>query len=136
MFRRRRKNSARWSACASLVMSYHHTAKYTFSSAIDDGAMDTKLIAIEKRSGPFRNVLQRVMRMVPDRDKHDKRLLRMLAFRVINDGEAETTSYLIRNIRHFIRQPTSTSFYDFLMDGNNKDFPPTAPLNGGPPGAA
>ncbi len=98
--------------------------------------MKSKLIAIERRSGPFRIILQRVMRMVPDRDKRDKRLERMLAFRVINDGEAETTSYLIRNIRHFIRQPTAASFYDFLMDGKDKDFPPTSPLNGGPPGAA
>ncbi len=98
--------------------------------------MDPKLITIEKRTGPFRISFQRVMRMVPDRDKHDKRLQRMLAFRLIHDGEAETTSYLIRNIRHFIRQPDTESFYDFLMDGKNKEFPPTSPPNGGPPGAA
>ncbi|MDJ0889448.1 MAG: hypothetical protein QNI89_19280 [Desulfobacterales bacterium] len=98
--------------------------------------MDTKLIAIEKRSGPFRTIFQRVMRMVPDRDKNDKRLQRMLAFRLINDGEAETTAYLIRNIRHFIRRPEPMSFYDFLRDGKKQDFPPTSPPNGGPQGAA
>ena len=98
--------------------------------------MNAKLIAIEKRAGPFKMVLQRVMRMVPDRDKSDKRLQRMLAFRLINDGEAETTSYLIRNIRHFVHQPGPVSFYDFLMDGKDKDFPPRSPSDGGPPGAA
>ena len=98
--------------------------------------MVTKLIAIENRSGPFRTVFQRIMRMVPDRDKNDKRLQRMLAFRLINDGEAETTAFLIRNIRHFIRQPGPISFYDFLKDPNKNEFPPTRPPNGGPPGAA
>ncbi len=98
--------------------------------------MDTKLITIEKRTGPFRAVFQRVMRMVPDRDKGDKRLQRMLAFRLINDGEAETTAYLIRNIRHFIRQPKPISFYDFLRDGRVDEFPPIRPPNGGPQGAA
>lgn len=99
--------------------------------------MNPKLIAIENRSGAFRLVFQRVMRMVPERDKRDKRLQRMLAFRLINDGEAATASYLIRNIRHFVRQPSPKCFYDFLVDGKDKDFPPAPPpKDGGPPGAA
>lgn len=99
--------------------------------------MNPKLIAIETRSGPFRMIFQRVMRMVPDRDKNDKRLQRMLAFRLINDGEAATATYLIRNIRHFVHQPSPKNFYDYLMDGKDKDFPPSpTPTDGGPPGAA
>ena len=98
--------------------------------------MDNKLIAIEDRTGPFQIVFQRVMRMVPDRDKADKRLQRLLAFRIINDGEAATTSYLIRQIRHFVRLPAPKCFYDFLIDGEDHDFPPAPPLNDGPPGAA
>lgn len=99
--------------------------------------MNPKLIAIENRSGVFQLIFQRVMRMVPDRDKGDKRLQRMLAFRLISDGEAATASYLIRNIRHFVRQPNPKRFYDFLMDGKDKEFPPSpAPIDGGPPGAA
>ena len=107
-----------------------------FAFATTGNPMDTKLITIENRSGPFRPIFQRVMRMVPDRDKNDKRLQRMLAFRLINDGEAETTAYLVRNIRHFIRRPDPISFFDFLRDGRNKDFLPTRSPNGGPPGAA
>lgn len=98
--------------------------------------MNSKLIAIEKRSGPFRIIFQRVMRMVPDRDKDDKRLQRLLAFRLINDGEAATTAYLIRQIRHFVHLPGPKRFYDFLMDGEDHDFPPSPSLDGGPPGAA
>ena len=98
--------------------------------------MNSKLIAIENRSGPFRMVFQRVLRMVPERDQSDKRLQRMLAFRLINDGEAATASYLIRNIRYFVRLPAPKNFYDFLIDAQDHDFPPTTPLDGGPPGAA
>ncbi|MDJ0666277.1 MAG: hypothetical protein QNJ61_03340 [Desulfobacterales bacterium] len=98
--------------------------------------MAPKLIAIEDRSGPFRMVFQRVMRMVPDRDKNDKRLQRMLAFRVINDGEAATASYLIRKIRFFVHLPGPKSFYEFLVDGEDHEFPPIPPLDGDPPGAA
>jgi hypothetical protein len=100
--------------------------------------MDTKLITIENRSGAFRLVFQRVMRMVPDRDKGDKRLQRLLAFRLINDGEAATASYLIRNIRHFVRQTTPRkNFYDFLVGGRDRGFPPaTGSVDGDPPGAA
>jgi hypothetical protein len=127
--------AGRRAACASLAMSYHSLTKGVVSQSVIS-LMNTKLIAIEKRSGPFRAIFQRVMRMVPDRDKEDKRLQRMLAFRLINDGEAETTAYLIRNIRHFIRRPDPLSFYDFLRNGKDKDFPPIHPPNGGPPGAA
>jgi hypothetical protein len=98
--------------------------------------MAPKLIALENRSGPFRMVFQRVMRMVPDRDKNDKRLQRMLAFRVINDGEAATASFLIRKIRFFVHLPAPKSFYEFLVDGEDHEFPPSPPLDGDPPGAA
>ena len=98
--------------------------------------MTPKLIAIENRSGPFRMVFQRVMRMVPDRDKNDKRLQRMLAFRIINDGEAATASYLIRKIRFFVHLPAPKSFYEFLVDGKDHEFPPPPPVDGDPPGAA
>jgi hypothetical protein len=99
--------------------------------------MHPKLIAIENRSGPFRMIFQRVMRMVPDRDQSDKRLQRLLAFRLINDGEAATASYLIRHIRHFVHQPSPKKFYDYLMEGKANDFPPSpTPTDGDPPGAA
>ena len=36
--------------------------------------MSDKLITIEDQDGPFQVVFQRILRMVPDRDKNDKNL--------------------------------------------------------------
>ncbi|MBL0712596.1 MAG: hypothetical protein JJV98_02740 [Desulfosarcina sp.] len=95
--------------------------------------MNSKIIAIENRSGAFQMVFQRVIRMVPDRDKGDKRLQRMLAFRLQSDGEAATAAYLIRNIRHFVRLSAPPSFYDFLLNSIDKEFPPLFPRDSDPP---
>jgi hypothetical protein len=80
-------------------------------------AMDDNIITVENRPGMPPFVLQRVLRMVPDRDKNDKRLQRLLAFRLHNDGEAATCEYLMHHIRRYIRYPERRSFYDFLLQG-------------------
>ena len=49
--------------------------------------MSDKLITLEEQGGPFQAVFQRILRMVPDRDKNDKSLQRLLAFRLKIDGE-------------------------------------------------
>jgi hypothetical protein len=78
--------------------------------------MSEKLIIIEEQDGPFQNVFQRIMRMVPDRDKNDKNLQRLLAFRLRIDGEAALSEYLIRKIRETIRCAYTGSLYNFLKD--------------------
>ena len=78
--------------------------------------MSDKLIAIEEQEGPFKSVFQRIMRMVPDRDKNDKNLQRLLAFRLRIDGEAVLSEYLIRKIRETIRCAYTGSLYNFLKD--------------------
>ena len=78
--------------------------------------MSDKVIAIEEKDGPFQIMLQRIMRMVPDRDKNDKNLQRLLAFRLRIDGEAALSEYLIRKIREVIRCAYPGSLYDFLKD--------------------
>ncbi len=80
------------------------------------GIMSDKLIALEEQDGPFRNVFQRFMRMVPDRDKNDKNLQRLLAFRLRIDGEAALNEYLIRKIRETIKCAYTGSLYDFLKN--------------------
>ncbi len=77
---------------------------------------DNKLIAIEEQDGPFQTVFQRIMRMVPDRDKNDKNLQRLLAFRLRIDGEAALNEYLIRKIRETIKCAYTGSLYDFLKN--------------------
>lgn len=80
------------------------------------GIMSDKLIALEEQEGPFRNVFQRFMRMVPDRDKNDKNLQRLLAFRLRIDGEAALNEYLIHKIRETIKCAYTGSLYDFLKN--------------------
>ena len=78
--------------------------------------MSDKLITIEEQNGPFKAVLQRIMRMVPERDKNDKNLQRLLAFRLRIDGEAALSEYLIRKIRETIKCAYTGSLYEFLKD--------------------
>ncbi|NNL77169.1 MAG: hypothetical protein HKO68_12610 [Desulfobacterales bacterium] len=78
--------------------------------------MSYKLITIENADGPFQMVFQRIMRMVPDRDKDDKNLQRLLAFRLKIDGEAALSEYLIRKIRETIKCAYTGSLYDFLKN--------------------
>ena len=78
--------------------------------------MSDKLITIEEQSGPFQTVFRRIMRMVPDRDKNDKNLQRLLAFRLKLDGEAVLSEFLIRKIRETIKCAYTGSLYDFLKD--------------------
>lgn len=76
--------------------------------------MTDNIIALEKRDGPFQAVFQRILRMVPDRDKADKNLQRLLAFRLQVDGEAQTTEYLMAHIRDYIQCAYSEGLYTFL----------------------
>jgi hypothetical protein len=78
--------------------------------------MPEKVIAIEKLDGPYQNIFLKTMRMVPDRDKNDKKLQRLIAFRLRTDGEAATREYLINKIRDAIQCGYTGSFYNFLKD--------------------
>jgi hypothetical protein len=78
--------------------------------------MDDKIISIETAEGPYRLVLKRIWRMVPDRDQDDLDLKRLLAFRVRVDGEAGTSEYLMRKIRDMIQCSYKGRLFDFLKD--------------------
>jgi hypothetical protein len=80
--------------------------------------MDDKIISIESAEGPHQLVLKRIWRMVPDRDKEDLDLKRLLAFRVRLDGEAVTSEYLMRKIRDMIQCAYKGRLFDFLKDGS------------------
>jgi hypothetical protein len=78
--------------------------------------MTHKIIAIEQQEGPFQMAFQRVMRMVPDRDKEDKKLQRLIAFRLKIDGEAKISEYLLKKIKTAIKCSYDGSMYDYLKD--------------------
>ncbi|MEW5909788.1 MAG: hypothetical protein AB1659_08315 [Thermodesulfobacteriota bacterium] len=97
---------------------------------------DRKIIAIEESSGPFQMTFQRIMRMVPDRDKDDKNLQRLLAFRLKQDGEAATIEYLVRKIRDIIQCGYSGSLYEYLKDDTKARECKTGDKNETPPDVA
>ncbi|MGD8961607.1 MAG: hypothetical protein PVF29_05025 [Desulfobacterales bacterium] len=78
--------------------------------------MAGKIISIEEQTGAFQTTFQRVMRMVPDRDKQDKKLQRLIAFRLKIDGEAAISEYLIKKIKEAIKCSFRGSLYDYLKD--------------------
>ena len=78
--------------------------------------MTDKVFAIEDQEGPFQDLFHRIMRMVPDRDKNDKNLQRLLAFRLKLDGEAVLRAYLTDKIRDIIQCGYTGSLYNFLKD--------------------
>lgn len=78
--------------------------------------MSEKIIAIEKAGGPFQATFQRLMKLVPEKDKNDKKLQRLIAFRLKLDGELPTGEYLNRKIREAMQCGYSGSLYDFLKD--------------------
>ena len=93
--------------------------------------MSDKVISIEERDGPFQSVFQRIMRMVPDRDRTDVRLRRLLAFRLQVDGESAMKEFLIQKIRNYIKCADPGTFYDFIKNdlkekacGPDEDFDP------------
>ncbi len=98
--------------------------------------MSNKIISIEEHEGPFQMVFQRVMRMVPERDKHDKKLQRLIAFRLSIDGEAAISEYLIKKIKEAIKCSYSGSLYNYLKDDIEAKECKDTDLDDSPPGAA
>ena len=95
--------------------------------------MEDNLISIERGSGPNQAMLQRILRMVPDKDKNDSELVRMLAFRLRIDGEGATSEYLMRKIRNMIQCAYHGRLYDFIKNDEMErecqpgDAPPDPP---------
>jgi hypothetical protein len=75
-----------------------------------------KIIEIEEREGPFQEMFQRVMKVVPQQDREDKHLQRLIAFRMKIDGEDATVHYLKNKIQEARQNAHKGSLYDFLKD--------------------
>ncbi len=86
--------------------------------------MSDKVISLDNRPGPFQMVFQRVLRMVPDRDRDDPQLRRLLAFRLSVDGEDATRAYLMRTIRDAIQENYTGRLYERMVHGAGATDPP------------
>ena len=78
--------------------------------------MTDNVIRIEDNDSAMGVLLERIMRMVPDRDKNDQNLRQLLAFRLRLDGEDRIRDYLMQKIRASIECGYIGSFYDFIKD--------------------
>ena len=78
--------------------------------------MTGQIISIEDQQGPFQNELHRILKIVPEKDKKDKNLRRLIAFRLKLDGEAKTREYLVKKIEEVIQCNYTGSLYMFLKD--------------------
>ena len=78
--------------------------------------MPGDIIHIEEKEGPLLDILKRVMRMVPEKDKNDVNLQRLIAFRLRVDGEVAIRDYLLEKIREVIQCAYTGSLYDYLKN--------------------
>jgi hypothetical protein len=78
--------------------------------------MTADIINIEDRDDALHALLERVLLLVPAKDKQDPNLQRILAFRLKLDGEAETRAYLVKKIEEIIQCNYTGSLYEFLKD--------------------
>ena len=95
--------------------------------------MNGKIISLETDDGPFGAVFTRVMRIVPDRDKKDTSLQRLIAFRLKNDGEATTRQFLISKIRDMIQCAYNGRLYDFIKNNEKLKDCSVDPMRPDPP---
>lgn|GEM_PF-392403 len=95
-----------------------------------------KLITIEDREDPYRAIFERLMRMVPDRDREDEKLKRLIAFRLRVDGEAAVNEYLVAKIRDAINCAYHGPLYNFLKDDTLEQICPTEKSGSNPPDVA
>ena len=78
--------------------------------------MTGQVISLEDRNGPLQKELQRLLKIIPEKDRGDKHLQRLLAFRLKLDGEAKTRDYLVKKIEEVIQCNYTGSLYMFLKD--------------------
>jgi hypothetical protein len=78
--------------------------------------MTQKIIILENRKGTLGDKLRKVMRLIPTREKGDKKLQRLLAFRLNADDEDTVSKYLMDNIKKIIQCSYTGNFYDIIKN--------------------
>ena len=78
--------------------------------------MEDKVIHLEDKDSTLGVQLERILRMVPDKDRDDRGLRQLLAFRLRIDGEDRIREYLMKKIRAAIECGYTGRFYEFIKD--------------------
>ncbi len=93
------------------------------------------IIELEELDDAFYASLQKVMGVVPLRHRQDKKLQRLIAFRLKLDGEGRTIEYLLYKIREINQCAYTGSLYEYLKDDHEKNAC-LNPISGEPPDEA
>ena len=78
--------------------------------------MTADIINIEDHDDTLHDTIERVLLLVPEKDKQDLNLQRIIAFRLKLDGEPKTRAYLVKKIEEVIQCAYTGSLYEFLKD--------------------
>lgn len=78
--------------------------------------MPEKVVALEQLEGVFQEDLMKLMILVPPKQKDDRNLQRLIAFRMKLDGFEVTRDYLVRKIREANKCAYEGRLYDYLKN--------------------
>jgi len=78
--------------------------------------MGQKLYSIENLSGQDHDDLEKLLLLVPPKQRQDLQLRRLLLFRLLIDGFEITRSYMVDKTRAADRCGFSGRIYDYLKD--------------------
>ena len=98
--------------------------------------MTADIINIEDRDDALHAMLERVLLLIPEKDKQDLNLQRIIAFRLKLDGESVTRAYLINKIEEAIQCSYTGSLYEFLKNDVQEKICTTKNENPEPPDVA
>ncbi len=83
--------------------------------------MDNKVIEIKSSSDGSNKVVDELLKMLPENQRGDERLKRLIAFRLKLDGEGPTRDYLYRKMKHITACGFTGDLYDFLKDASQEE---------------
>jgi hypothetical protein len=78
--------------------------------------MPSKIIFPEGIEGPFHDAFNKLMELIPDEQRSDQKLQRLIAFRLKLDGEDLTRAYILNKIEHAEECRYAGNLYDFMKD--------------------
>ena len=78
--------------------------------------MPSNIIFPEGIEGPLHDAFIRLMTLIPDEQRTENKLQRLIAFRLKLDGEDLTRAYILEKIEHAAECQYAGNLYDFMKD--------------------
>lgn len=78
--------------------------------------MPSNIIFPEGIEGPIHDAFTRLMDLIPKEQRTEKKLQRLIAFRLKLDGEDPTRAYILKKTEHAVECQYAGNLYDFMKD--------------------